>query len=83
MRIRTITAWLVLLAGLTLALPAGVPIALAGEEAVADALREVQKAGVEVIYPDKTPFRESVREMHESYRGTPVYSLLTEIAGIQ
>ena len=53
------------------------------KEAVADALREVQKAGVEVIYPDKTPFRESVREMHESYRGTPVYSLLTEIAGIQ
>jgi len=53
------------------------------EESVADALREVQKAGVEVIYPDKRPFRESVREMHESYRGTPVYSLLTEIAGIQ
>ena len=53
------------------------------KEAVAEALREVQKAGVEVIYPDKIPFRESVKEMHESYRGTPVHSLLTEIASIQ
>ncbi len=53
------------------------------KDAVAEALREVQKAGVEVIYPDKIPFRESVKEMHESYRGTPVHSLLTEIASIQ
>jgi len=53
------------------------------KESVADALREVQKAGVEVIYPNKTPFRHSVREMHESYRETPVYSLLTEIANIK
>ena len=53
------------------------------EEAVEEALREVGKAEVEVIYPDKTPFRDSVREMHESYRGTTVYSLLTEIADVK
>lgn len=49
------------------------------KEASDEALREVQKAGVEIIYPDKTPFRESVQEMHESYRGTPIYDLIREI----
>lgn len=44
-----------------------------------EALQAVQKAGVEVIYPDKTPFREAVREMHESYRGSAVYDLILEI----
>jgi len=43
------------------------------------ALDEVRKAGVEVIYPSKEPFRESVIEMHESYSGTPIYTLIQEI----
>ena len=48
-----------------------------------EALREVQEAGVEVIYPDKKPFRESVKEMHESYRGTVIYDLIKEIENIE
>jgi TRAP-type C4-dicarboxylate transport system substrate-binding protein len=47
------------------------------------ALAEIQKAGVEVIYPDKTPFQESVREMHESYKGTRIYDLIQQINSIQ
>jgi tripartite ATP-independent transporter DctP family solute receptor len=53
------------------------------KEASDEALREVQKAGVEIIYPDKTPFRESVKEMHESYKGTTIYDLIQEIQEIQ
>ena len=48
-------------------------------EASEKALLEVEKAGVQIIRPDKRPFREAVMEMHESYRGTPIYSLLEEI----
>lgn len=46
------------------------------------ALAEVQKAGVKVIYPDKTPFQEKVQSMHESYRGQPVYRIMKEIEAI-
>jgi TRAP-type C4-dicarboxylate transport system substrate-binding protein len=53
------------------------------KEASDEALREVQKAGVEIIYPDKTPFRESVTEMHEFYKGTAIYDLIQEIRQIQ
>jgi tripartite ATP-independent transporter DctP family solute receptor len=53
------------------------------KEASDEALREVQKAGVGIIYPDKTPFRESVQEMHESYKGTTIYELIKEIEFIK
>jgi len=46
-------------------------------------LQEVQKAGVEIIYPDKVPFQEAVTEMHESYKGTPIYSLMQEIKNVK
>jgi tripartite ATP-independent transporter DctP family solute receptor len=49
------------------------------KESTEHALREVQKAGVQVSHPDKTPFREAVTEMHESYRGTNIYQLLQDI----
>ncbi len=49
------------------------------KESSDEALREVQKAGVKVLYPDKTPFRETVQEMHASYKGTPIYDLIQEI----
>jgi tripartite ATP-independent transporter DctP family solute receptor len=52
------------------------------KEASENALKEVQKAGVEVIYPDKEPFREAVRAMHESYKGTSIYDLIKEIEKI-
>lgn len=48
-------------------------------EATEHALEEVQKAGVEVVYPDKTPFMERVEPMHEELRGEPVYELLQQI----
>ena len=47
------------------------------------ALAEVQKAGVEVIYPEKAPFQQSVVEMHESYRGTPIFDLIKKIDDIE
>jgi tripartite ATP-independent transporter DctP family solute receptor len=49
------------------------------EEATRNALAAVQAAGVEIIIPDKEPFREAVKPMHESYRGTPAGSLLSYI----
>ena len=53
------------------------------KESTDESLHEVQNAGVEIIYPDKEPFRESVREMHESYRGTAIYDLIKKIESIQ
>lgn len=53
------------------------------KEATEEALKAVQEAGVEVSYPDKTPFVEAVKEMHDSYRDTPVYPLMQEIQKIK
>jgi tripartite ATP-independent transporter DctP family solute receptor len=49
------------------------------EESTRDALEAVKKAGVEIFYPDKEPFREAVEGMHQSYQGTPLYDLIREI----
>ena len=48
-----------------------------------DAIAAVKAAGVEVIYPDKSPFQDAVVDLHASYEGTRVYELLQEIAGIE
>ncbi|MBN2030091.1 TRAP transporter substrate-binding protein [bacterium] len=53
------------------------------KESSDEALREVQKAGVQVIYPDKQPFRESVQKMYTAYQGTSIYDLIQEIEKIQ
>ncbi|MBC8400368.1 MAG: TRAP transporter substrate-binding protein [Candidatus Marinimicrobia bacterium] len=53
------------------------------QESTTNALAEVQKAGVQVIRPDKKPFRDAVRSMHESYQGMSVYDLIQEINAIQ
>ena len=53
------------------------------KEASDHALEEVQKAGVEVIYPEKTPFRQVVESMYESYKETPVYDLLKDIQAVR
>lgn len=52
-------------------------------EASDEALREVQKGGAEIIYPDKAAFRNAVREMHASYEGTPIYNLIQAISMIE
>lgn len=43
------------------------------------ALETVAAAGVEIVYPDKSKFQEQVQEMHESYRGEPIYDLIQAI----
>ena len=53
------------------------------KESTEEALKAVQEAGVEIIHPDKQPFREAVQPMHESYRGTPLYDLMNEIKSVQ
>jgi tripartite ATP-independent transporter DctP family solute receptor len=47
-----------------------------------ESLDAIRKAGVEILYPDKTPFREAVQSMHDSYKGTPLYDLMEEIKNI-
>ncbi|MCB1697350.1 MAG: TRAP transporter substrate-binding protein [Halioglobus sp.] len=46
------------------------------QQATAEALAAVEAAGVEIIIPDKAPFKAAVKTMHDSYRGTPVAELL-------
>jgi len=55
------------------------------QQACDEALREVQAAGVTVTYPDKTPFRDAVRDMHLSYRDKDpgIYQLIQEINEVE
>ena len=49
-------------------------------EAEEEALREVQKAGVEIFRPDKTLFAEKVQPIYESYKDDPeIYPLIKQI----
>ena len=49
-------------------------------EAEEDALREVQKAGVEIFRPDKSLFAEKVAPIYESYKDDPeLYPLIQQI----
>jgi len=48
-------------------------------EATQLALEEVQAAGVEVLYPDKTPFQEAVKPLYEEYRNTDLFDLIERI----
>ena len=48
--------------------------------ATEEALKNVQDAGVELIYPDKTPFAERVSHLYNEYEDTPsIFSLIQEI----
>ncbi|MDZ7268952.1 MAG: TRAP transporter substrate-binding protein [candidate division KSB1 bacterium] len=54
------------------------------QEATAHALAEVQKAGVEIFYPDKTLFTEQVAGLYEEYRSQPeIYNLIQEIKAVR
>jgi len=53
------------------------------QQSTDEAMREVQKAGVQIIIPNKKPFQEAVRQLHLSYKGTPIYDLIQEIQTIQ
>ncbi len=48
-----------------------------------ESLKLVQEAGVEIVYPDKAPFRQAVQSMYDSYKGTPLYDLIQEIQDIE
>lgn len=53
-------------------------------EAVEQALEEVQKAGVEVIHPDKSLFAEKTKGILESYKDNPeMYQLIQEIQAVE
>jgi tripartite ATP-independent transporter DctP family solute receptor len=46
-------------------------------------LKKVEEEGVKVFYPDKEPFREKVKEMQDSYKGTEVGDLIKQIKEVQ
>jgi len=49
------------------------------KQSTEEALAAVQKAGVKVYYPDKTPFQAAVEEMKASYAGTEIGDLIAAI----
>ena len=54
------------------------------EESEREALAELKKAGVEINYPDKTPFAEEVQSIYESYKSNEVlYPLIQKIRSIE
>jgi tripartite ATP-independent transporter DctP family solute receptor len=53
------------------------------KESSDEAMKKVRESGVEVIYPDKAPFREAVKEMHDTYKGTSLYDLMREIQAVE
>lgn len=53
-------------------------------EAEAEALREVEKAGVTILYPDKKPFADSAREAYRLYEAdTTLRRLIQQIQQLQ
>lgn len=53
-------------------------------ESEKESLEEVQKAGVEIIYPDKEPFIEKVQPLLESYKDNEViYSYIKRIKAVE
>lgn len=52
-------------------------------QAEEEALREVAKAGVEIIRPDKAPFMKKVESIFESYKTNPeIYDLIQRIRNV-
>jgi len=49
------------------------------DKACQEALQEVKKAGVTIIYPDKAAFIRSAEKLHDSYRGTQIFELINKI----
>ncbi|BFM13224.1 TRAP transporter substrate-binding protein [Simiduia litorea] len=48
----------------------------------AEALREVEAAGVQIIYPDKSLFADKVKSMHTELKGTSLEQLLDQIQSL-
>ena len=47
------------------------------------ALAEIEKSGVEIIHPDKEPFRQAVAAFHKSFEDTETGELLKQIAAVE
>lgn len=54
----------------------------AWQAATSEALLAVQAAGVELIYPDKTPFQQAVKGLHHALVGTEVGKLIEQIQAL-
>jgi tripartite ATP-independent transporter DctP family solute receptor len=52
-------------------------------KAETEALTEVKKAGVKVIVPDKTPFREAVKSMRDQFKGTDLETLMNRVEAME
>jgi len=52
------------------------------EQEVRDSLTALESAGVEVVYPDKAPFRDAVAGMKADYDGTPTGDLIRAIEAV-
>ncbi len=52
------------------------------KEKTKESIEAVKKAGVTVHYPDKAPFMESVREMHNSYDDSEIGDFIKEIQAV-
>jgi len=48
-----------------------------------EALTEVAKAGVEIIYPDKQPFRDAVAPMKEGFAKTELGPLIRQVEALE
>ncbi|MBN1155707.1 TRAP transporter substrate-binding protein [candidate division KSB1 bacterium] len=53
------------------------------KESTDESLSAVEEAGVQILRPDKQPFQDAVQQVHDSYKGTPIYDLIQEIQTIQ
>lgn len=54
------------------------------EESESESLRELEKAGVEISYPDKEPFAKRVEGMYDAFKNDPVvYPLIQKIQALQ
>jgi len=52
-------------------------------QACQKALKEVEKAGVRIISPDKSSFIQAAKKMHDSYKGTKLFELMNQIKRIK
>ena len=53
-------------------------------ESVKHSLEEVQKAGVTIYYPEKTPYQEKVKDVYESYKDQEtIYSYIKRIQAVE
>ena len=50
------------------------------EDSVRMSLEEVAKAGVEIIKPDKSQFKENIKLVYEQLKGTPLDALVKNIS---